>query len=389
MRLRSEGGSILRPLLLVGAINPVLCEAQAPSRTIGIDPERMEHVIPCDRTSGSAGFPMIAVSSGGDFAVLWQGTGMLRIERANKASLAEIEVARARRIQWVDDSLAVTTHSPPAVRWLGADGSTLGVDVLGSPRVPPGLRAGEPVLLGGDRTAVYLPSFPARIVAGGQIASRPVIVTPIEGGDSEELATLEVGHDVLELPKRDGGVRYTGQPFGDDPLFAVDARTGAVAVLRSRPDQATTSHSVAVISTTGDTIGAFSSSIRRRPLDGGALSDTLRSLMERLDPEAFDLSEADLSSLVYAPGSVGAAAQMVLPGDGRVWVRIEEEGGTTNLWELTGYSEVGPTLLVRLPTGFRPSGASGSHLFGVLEVNGTFCVVRVPAPAKSADWPRP
>lgn len=246
------------------------------------------------------------------------------------------------RVGWRADSLWVYDFRHGRVSLFSSEGEFLdSYPSVYDPERFPFLATGPAAVLPG-REMVVRPVFPDH-AASQAPDTVSVLVTTSEGTDPAALVTLSVAHSIASVPVEvDGRTRAAviPEPFSDDPLWAVSADGGLLAVVnREAADASAELGLLLVRPATRDTVAHVSVPRSAEPFTRERLQAYVES---RMEGAAAQLSESEASEFrralereIHQPEYLPLAESVFVDGRHRTWVEStgSENGGNTGIGE--------------------------------------------------------
>lgn len=216
------------------------------------------------------------------------------------------------------------------------------------------------------------PAWSESIARGELSEARHVLMTP----QGDNLGTIWVQPfkptDILAL-LRDRGGAFFEQPFGDTPIYFVDAE-GALLVLDRRVFEGVGDPVIRLtrIGMQGDTLlerelPYVPEPLPRERLDSAAhaQAEAVIGFMRRVNPDVESGKlEADLRAAMFGPDYLPAVRSMVQAADGSIWIQRFSPSEEGVLWWVLG-EDGEPLATAVTPVGLRVLLVSGNALWGV------------------------
>jgi hypothetical protein len=226
----------------------------------------------------------------------------------------------------------------------------------------------------------------ARAVVRGEIAER--VLLRISGGTPVRLVSVPIARNILGFVRGYGGGMYFGQPFSDDPLYALSPDGDLLAILERRVDGTPDPTAVLELKYLRD-----DSAVRRslryppRPIERRWIDGIIRSWQGELGMP-YSHSEPLLRDLLNQPNHLPIANDLQVDADDRAWIRVWDPTDMIQRFNLRSSPPAEATWLVidsngnpagrvALPTDLRWLQAAGDVIWGAMTADdGTGIILR-------------
>lgn len=278
------------------------------------------------------------------------------------------EFEHPERLGWIGDTLWVSDSKLDRISLFRQDGSLIATLNLVVPTSEyPYLSKGAGVLLA-NGSALGTPRFAVPPAVTGPASRTPILRLSRTGQVLDTLAWSARAHQSLILRSARGSMVSSFQPFRDNLIWEVSP-DGKSIVFVERPAAKRSGNSffqVTKVDASGKTI--FSNRYRYSPrrITKG-LADSLLSVAVQQAMEVFgsrSAAEAEVRKALYLPEYHPPVTDVVVGGDGNIWLRREDLGGETVVWNVLDHRGRVKALLT-LPKRLRIKEARGNLVWAI------------------------